>query len=152
MSCLDCLNHKRWRCFVEIMLQLGLKEEIWAHASQDCKWFLTGRAVTKEVTKRRGVLCVLQGRGEPCLNTWDCLCVSKKLHFWRCQMSNELTSKIIKNQNKLFLLINKQWVWATCKVLYSTLIFTLSCKLMCLVPRRHCLKLFVVSLGDTLEF
>lgn len=54
------------------------------------------------------VLCVLQGRGEPRLNTWDCLCVSRKLHFRRCQISTELTFKIIENQKKLFLFINTQ--------------------------------------------
>lgn len=36
---------------MEIMLQLGLKEEILAHASQDCKWFLIDVGVTREVAK-----------------------------------------------------------------------------------------------------
>jgi len=49
MSCLGCLIHRRWRCFVEVMLQLGLKEETLAHASQDCKWFLIGASITREV-------------------------------------------------------------------------------------------------------
>lgn len=156
MSCLGCLNHRRWSCFMEIMLQLGLKEEILAHASQDCKWFLIDVGVTREVAKWRGpVLFVLQGRDEPCLNTCDCYVCKQETAF--SGLSNfraELTLTVIKKKtNQLLLLINMQWTWAICKkVLYSTFTFTLLYQWMYLVPRHHCLKLFVVSLGDTLEF
>lgn len=51
MSCLGCLNHRGWGCSVEVMLLVGLKEEILVPAKQDWECILTGMGVTKEVTK-----------------------------------------------------------------------------------------------------